>query len=101
MAVWGSGPSDVFAVGDLGVILHYDGTAWHPMASGTTRVLLEVWGRSAHDVYASGRGGVMLHFDGSGWTPVEGAPFDVLSAVWGTSTHLYTTGLVGRVFRDP
>jgi len=96
-----AGPSDVFAVGDLGLILHYDGAAWHPMASGTTKVLLDVWGRSSHDVYASGRGGVMLHFDGSSWSAVDGAPFDILSAMWSTTAHVYATGQIGRVFRSP
>ena len=28
-SVWGSSPSDVFAVGDNGTILHYDGTSWN------------------------------------------------------------------------
>ena len=34
--VWGSSASDVFAVGDGGTILHYDGSAWSAMSSGTT-----------------------------------------------------------------
>src|SRR5262245_48451313 len=27
-SIWGSGPSDVFAVGTNGTIVHYDGAAW-------------------------------------------------------------------------
>jgi photosystem II stability/assembly factor-like uncharacterized protein len=99
--VWASGPSNAFAVGDSGVVLHYDGSAWRAMASGTKRVLLDVWGRSATEVYASGRGGLVLRYDGASWAPVAGAPFDNLTSLWGTSDHLYTTGMVGRVFRDP
>ena len=33
--VWGSSASDVFAVGCRGTILHYDGTSWRPLDSGT------------------------------------------------------------------
>ena len=29
--VWGSSGSDVFAVGDNGTILHYNGSTWSPM----------------------------------------------------------------------
>lgn len=32
--VWGSGPSDVFAVGYQDTILHYDGSSWIVMDSG-------------------------------------------------------------------
>ena len=47
--VWGSSGSDVFAVGDAGTILHYDGSAWTPMSSGTTDSLRGVWGSSGRE----------------------------------------------------
>ena len=34
--VWGSGGSNVFAVGDAGTILRYDGSNWSAMSSGTS-----------------------------------------------------------------
>ena len=37
--VWGSSATDVFAVGDSGTILHYNGSAWSAMSSGTTNEL--------------------------------------------------------------
>ena len=40
--VWGSSGSDVFAVGEAGTILHYHGSAWSAMISGTTMPLNEV-----------------------------------------------------------
>jgi hypothetical protein len=36
LAVWGSASDDVFAVGEGGLILHYDGASWSAMASGVT-----------------------------------------------------------------
>ena len=33
-AVWGNSSTDVFAVGDAGTILHYDGTCWSTMVTG-------------------------------------------------------------------
>jgi hypothetical protein len=38
MSVWGTSSNDVYAVGSNGTILHYDGTAWSQMASGTDKL---------------------------------------------------------------
>jgi hypothetical protein len=53
-ALWGSSGSDVFAVGYVGIILHYDGTSWSPMTSGTVEALWSIWGSSGTDVFAVG-----------------------------------------------
>ena len=63
--VWGSSSTDVFAVGDEGTILHYDGSTWSPMESGLKKVLNAVWGTSGTDVFVAGDGGTILHYDGS------------------------------------
>jgi hypothetical protein len=34
-SLWGASPNDIFAVGDNGAILHYDGSAWSSMVSAT------------------------------------------------------------------
>jgi hypothetical protein len=76
--VWGSSSSDVFAVGGavsyyfheneaVTAIMHYDGSPWSAMASGTPFVYLDgVWGSSPSDVFAVGNDekgvGVILHY---------------------------------------
>ena len=62
LGAWGSSLSDVFAVGYGGTVLHYNGSAWGPMASGTTNQLLGVWGSSPSDVFAVGNWGTILHY---------------------------------------
>ena len=57
--VWGSN-NDVYAVGNSGTILHYDGSSWSAMSSGTTNILYGVWGSSNNDVYAVGGVGTIL-----------------------------------------
>ena len=52
--IWGSSATDVFAVGRRGTILHYNGSNWSPMTSGTTTDLVDVWGSSSNDVFAVG-----------------------------------------------
>jgi hypothetical protein len=76
--VWGSGPNDVWAVGDS-VLLRFNGTAWQPvpmtgvlaqMQSAPTSqnvVQAGLWGASASDVYLGGNSGRIAHFDGVTW----------------------------------
>ena len=88
LSVWGSSPTDVFAVGEPGTILRYDGTTWSKMDSGTTALLFDVWGTSPSDVFAVGD--TILHYDGSTWSRMEIATVAIervkLSGVWGTSS---------------
>ena len=57
--VWGRTRDDVFAVGERGAILHFDGTAWHAERSGTEDDLAAVAG-TADQVFAVGAGGTIL-----------------------------------------
>jgi hypothetical protein len=58
--IWGSSSTDVFSVGDDGIIVHYDGTAW-TKTKPTGKTLLGVWGSSSIDVFAVGETGTILH----------------------------------------
>jgi hypothetical protein len=85
-AVWGTSDSNIFAVGDDGVIAHFDGTSWELMNSGVMRDLDGIWGTSANNVYAVGSSGLILHYDGSTWENVFSRTTNFLYDVWGTST---------------
>jgi hypothetical protein len=78
MDVWGSAPDDIYAVGFAGNILHYDGSSWQKMESGTTENLEGVWGFVLKDdqgkvtrreVFAVGQNGIILRYDGTAWQP--------------------------------
>jgi hypothetical protein len=84
--IWGSSDHDVFAVGDGGTILHYDGSAWSPMTSGTGSDLRCLWGTSSTDVYAAGAKGTVLHYDGSTWRSISTAPSWEFSSIWASSS---------------
>jgi hypothetical protein len=83
--IWGSSDHDIFAVGDRGTILHYDGSAWCQMSSGTGSDLRCLWGTSSTDVYAAGAEGSVLHYDGSTWTTMSADPSWELSGIWASS----------------
>ena len=42
--IWGSQSKDIFFVGDLGTIIHYNGTSWQKLESGTTLNMQDIWG---------------------------------------------------------
>jgi len=97
-AVWGSSDSDVFAVGQGGTILHYDGLAWASMNSGTSEDLYAVWGAADDDVFAAGRYGIVLHYDGVSWESMMQGTGYSLSTMWGISnTDIYAVGQRGIV----
>lgn len=96
--IWGSAPDDVFAVGDGGTIIYYDGTSWTPMTSGTNNQLFGVWGSSSADVYAVGEMGTILHYDGAAWNPEAPLTTKTLCAVWGSGPKdVYFVGLDGVI----
>ncbi|MFC1983290.1 WD40/YVTN/BNR-like repeat-containing protein, partial [Chloroflexota bacterium] len=95
--IWGSSSSDVFAVGENGTILHYNGIYWSPMSSNTTNRLQSIWGSSS-DVFAVGLWGTVLHYNGSVWDPMGGVTND-LYGVWGTfPSSVFSVGLWDAIF---
>jgi hypothetical protein len=101
VAVWGSGPGDVFAVvfGTPGAIQHYDGQSW----SRTTVPdrLRAVWGSGPSDVFAVGddgpttHNGVIDHYDGFSWSPMSSPSTGVpLLGVWGSGpSDVFAVGI--------
>ena len=100
--IWGSSASDIFAVGQSGVILHYDGSDWATMDSGTSTDLFGIWGTSASDVFVVGNTATILHYNGSGWSAVaSGLPQSSeynLFCIWGSSsTDIYAGSSGGKI----
>jgi hypothetical protein len=74
-SVWGSSPDDVWAVGDKGTIIHWDGYQWRKVQRPTNLILYDVWGTSATNVYALhisfNKQSQLFHYDGHGWTEIS------------------------------
>ena len=97
-AVNGLSDTAVWAVGDRGTILHWDGTSLTPEVSGTTANLRGVWAVDADDVYAVGDSGTILERSGGTWTPVGvGTTPQVLTGVWADSTRVVAVGSFGTI----
>jgi len=105
--VWGTSPSNFYAVGLDGAIGHYDGTHWSAVMTGTSEDpggvcgtsydLKSVWGTSSGDVFVVGENGI-LHYDGTDWSEVSMSLSLTLYGVWGTSaSDVYAVGSFGRI----
>ncbi len=96
--VWGRGPTDVYAVGDTGVILHHDGKGWTPQPSPVAAALRGLWGTTGLTVAVgsaatTGGGGTILHNAGSGWKAQPSPAKHDLHAVWGSGpSDIYAVG---------
>src|SRR5262249_51217841 len=77
-AAWAASPTDLWVVGEVGTLLHYDGTSWSSAPRLTTEALNGVWGSAPGDVWAVGDDEALLHFDGAKWSMVgvAAAPLD-------------------------
>jgi len=99
--VWGTSGGDVYAVGlddtadpSVGVVLHFDGTAWVPVLQHQGLVPNAVWADAANDVFVVGfqvdpgrdfnPRAAVWHFDGSTWSPMTVPTNVILHGVWGT-----------------
>ena len=115
-ALWGSSSTDIFAVGDKGTVIHYDGDGdnngspddiWELMNSGTDVKLLGVWGNSSTDVYAVGNSHkeeywkrTVIHYDGISWEEVPTGNGVTLMSPWGSATDDITAaGSFGSIMR--
>jgi hypothetical protein len=96
-AVWGSSATDVFAVGELLTIVHYNGTSWsqfnitNPQEIG----LNAIWGYAANSVFAVGDSGVIIWYNGDVWALLSSqisSQID-LTGIWGASAcNVYAVG---------
>lgn len=101
--VWGATESDIFAVGNAGHIIHYDGAQWTPLkATGwdpPTRDLNAIWGVPGSGVFAVGSEGSIVQGQHKGDLAVASTPTEArLLEVWGRSaTDVFAVGEAGTI----
>jgi hypothetical protein len=96
-SVWGSGPNDVYAVGDSGAIYHRKNGVWSFVSTGSSYTLYGVWGSAASDVYAVSSGGEIWHSPGDdSWTKVN-VTLPAAHGIWGSGPDDIYVACVGGV----
>ena len=85
-AIWGSGPDDVYFVGQGGSITHFNGAIWELNFPNTSAHLTGIWGSGPNDIHISTYSNAMLHSTGGGvWTKQLLDLGWTFSDVWGAS----------------
>lgn len=84
LKVWGTSASNVYVVGQRGVVLHFDGSAWQEELVGASDDLVSLWGTGPDRVVAVGgrSNGIVSVWDGSSWKTTSLAPTPGLNGVW-------------------
>ncbi|HRI53909.1 MAG TPA: WD40 repeat domain-containing protein, partial [Pseudomonadota bacterium] len=95
--VWGGAPGDVWAVGDSGTALHWNGAAWQETSPATLATLRAVWGRDAATVYAVGSSGTIQRWNGAAWKSEDSGTGNTLVSIWGTGQDVYALGTGGAI----
>jgi hypothetical protein len=98
--VWGNSSSDVFAVGERGAVLHYNGSGWIPTTSGTTNDLRGIWADSSY-IYVVGTSGTIRRcaVGSTTWSGMTSGTTAQLNGVWGDSSYIYVVGESGTIRR--
>ncbi len=89
-SIWGADTDNVFAVGNSGTVLHYDGLSWQQQAGGDPWNLLGIHGANADDIVMVGQTGLLVHSKaGTSWQEEESGTVKDVSRVWGVSPDSY------------
>jgi hypothetical protein len=96
--IWGSSDSNIFAVGNFGTILHYNGYSWSKMSNITDESLNGIWGSGPNNVFAVGYGGIILHYDGNIWHKMYSGTSNSLNDIWGSGPNdIFAIGYNGTI----
>ena len=89
----------VFAVGQAGTFLSYDGISWASLDAGTTSNLYDVWCSSDSDVVIVGQDDTFLYYDGNSIEAVDFGTESSLRGVWGSTetTDIFAVGAGGAI----
>ncbi len=91
---------DAVAVGDDGVVVRRDASAWTTEDSGVRVNLNAVHGVSMDDLWAVGEEGTALHWTGAAWEPTDSGTTVTLWAVWAASADaVFAVGNNGVALR--
>jgi hypothetical protein len=102
--IWGTGPDNLYAVGDDGTVLHYDGNpehTWETIDLVSDKLLFGVYGAST-DLYVTGHGGpsyggsvYQYSLASQQWSelPMPSTPANVaLEGLWADGTDVFAVG---------
>jgi hypothetical protein len=80
--VWAAASDDIWAVGDVGTVLHFNGRLWTAVPFATRSNLHGIFGTAPDDVWIVGDSGLVLHWDGTDLKSESADTPNDLNGVW-------------------
>jgi len=78
----------VWAAGNNGGLLKWDGTRWSYVTGLTVRSpLMSLWVLAEDDIWVGGSQGVLQHYDGQSWTAIQGTGGNLAYDIWAASSN--------------
>lgn len=79
--IWGSSPSNIYFIGTLGSIVHYNGSTFRKMNTSTTINITDIYGYNEDNIWACGDDdaspkSVILRFNGENWEKIYYVNYD-------------------------
>lgn len=101
-SVWGTSPTNVFAVGGGATTMRFNGTVWSAMTNPATGDVRSVWGPDSAHVYAVGGNGFILQQSGAtSWAAMTSPTTVQLFGLWGSGpTDAFAVGTGGTVVHN-
>ena len=97
--IWALNSQLIYAAGDTGIILKYDGNSWNEENHGYTTNLKDIWGTSSWEIFAVGSAAFILKYNGSSWMTDGGSGSENINAMWSDDSYKYSVGEYGEVLR--
>lgn len=98
LSIWSDGAGSLFAAGDEGLVLTWNGSGWERMPSGTKSALYGLWGVDAQHLLAVGDFGLVLRWNGQRWDEFNAGTEHFLFDAWGRGLDdIYIVGLSGTI----
>jgi len=98
--VSGTASDDIYAVGEGGVVLHWDGGAWSDISPTGGKSIWAVWAANADNVYIVGNSGLAMVRTAGAWTDLPTGATSNLYTVHGTGvSDVWAAGGQGLVLR--
>lgn len=99
-AIAGGSTSDIWAVGDSGLVYQYTGSGWSSRSSGSLAPLNAVAAVGDQDAWFAGSTGTLLHYLNGTVQPVASGATGTLASLFALSpTNLWAVGSSGQILR--
>ncbi|MFQ6047549.1 MAG: Ig-like domain-containing protein, partial [Gemmatimonadales bacterium] len=100
--IWGTGPSDIWVVGQDGsTVLHRGSSGWQERTTDPGVInLWAIWGSDSNLVWVAGTNDELLRYDGAAWTAVATPSVPTFAHMWGADSNaLWVVGDFGVMLR--